>query len=263
MVATVDYRLSGEARFPAQLHDVKAAIRWVRGNASQLGVDPSKVLAWGESAGGHLAMLAGLTAGSMPELPRSDVEGEVGQHLGESSAVCGVVDWYGPMNLLSLSAQHRPDSDKRPDDAGSWESSMVGAPLQTDPARTRSASPISYVHADGATDPDPSRHRRRRRCRSPRASSSSRRCATPAARPSSSPSRAATTSGPARPICRRSSTPRWRLPDTSQPPDPLPPSGAASRLRWPKSRARRARWDRWRAVMAESRPSETDERSER
>ncbi len=141
VVATVDYRLSGEARFPAQLHDVKAAIRWVRGNAPQLGIDPSRLVAWGESAGGHLAMLAGLTA------DRVGLQGEVGQHLGESSAVCGVIDWYGPMNLLSLSGQHRPDSDKRPDDAGSWESSLVGAPLQTDPARTSAASPISYVHA--------------------------------------------------------------------------------------------------------------------
>ncbi len=141
VVATVDYRLSGEARFPAQLHDVKAAIRWVRGNAPHLGVDPSKVLAWGESAGGHLAMLAGLTA------DRVETDGEVGQHLDQSSAVCGVVDWYGPMNLLSLGSQHRPDSDKRPDDAGSWESSLVGAPLQTDPDRTLAASPISYVHA--------------------------------------------------------------------------------------------------------------------
>ena len=61
VVATVDYRLSGEAHFPAQLHDVKAAVRWIRGNAGPLGVDSTRVVAWGESAGGHLAMLAGLT----------------------------------------------------------------------------------------------------------------------------------------------------------------------------------------------------------
>ena len=140
-VATVDYRLSGEARFPAQLHDVKAAIRWVRGNATTLAVDPANLVAWGESAGGHLATLAGLTADS------ADLEGEVGDHRGESSAVCAVIDWYGPMNLLSLSSQHLPSSDKRPDDAQSWESSMVGEPLQTDPERSRAASPISYVHA--------------------------------------------------------------------------------------------------------------------
>lgn len=141
VIATVDYRLSGEARFPAQLRDVKAAIRWVRGNAPALGVDPARVVAWGESAGGHLAVLAGLTGN------RVDLEGDVGDHIGQSSAVCGVVDWYGPMNLLSLSSQHLPNSDKRPDDAQSWESSMVGAPLQTDPERSLAASPISYVHA--------------------------------------------------------------------------------------------------------------------
>ena len=140
-VATVDYRLSSEAKFPAQLHDVKAAIRWLRGNSMRVGVDPTRVIAWGESAGGHLAMLAGLTGNRM------ELDGSVGEHLGESSAVSAVIDWYGPMNLLSLSSQHLPDSEKRPDDANSWESTMVGAPLQTDPARARSASPMSYVHA--------------------------------------------------------------------------------------------------------------------
>ena len=141
-VATLDYRLSGEARFPAQLHDVKAAIRWVRGNSSRLGIDPERVITWGESSGAHLAMLAALTG------DRADLEGSIGEHLAQSSAVSGVIDWYGPMNLLSLGAQHAPGSDKRPDDADSWESLMVGVPLQTDPARTLAASPISYAHAD-------------------------------------------------------------------------------------------------------------------
>lgn len=141
VVATVDYRLSGEARFPAQLHDVKASIRWLRANAGCLGIDPANIVAWGESAGGHLAVLAGLTA------ERAELEGTVGEHLGESSAVCGVVDWYGPMNLLTLGSQHLPTSDKRPNDVGSWESSMVGAPLQSDPVRSRAASPIAYVRA--------------------------------------------------------------------------------------------------------------------
>jgi acetyl esterase/lipase len=140
VVASVDYRLSGEARFPAQLHDVKAAVRWLRGH-TELRLDATRIVAWGESAGGHLAMLAGLTG------ERADLAGTVGDHLDQSSAVCGVVDWYGPMNLLSLSSQHPPGSDKRPDDAASWESSLVGAPLQSDPARTAAASPITYVHA--------------------------------------------------------------------------------------------------------------------
>jgi acetyl esterase/lipase len=140
-VATVDYRLSSEAQFPAQLHDVKAAVRWVRANAANLGIAPGRVIAWGESAGGHLAMLAGLTG------DRADLGGDVGEFTGESSAVTGVVDWYGPMNLSSIGSQHAPDSEKRPDDAGSWESSLVGSPLQSNPERTAAASPISYVHA--------------------------------------------------------------------------------------------------------------------
>ena len=140
VVATIDYRLSGEAQFPSQLHDVKAAIRWLRGNAVRLGVDPTSVVVWGESAGGHLAVLAGLTG------DRPDLEGDVGEFAHESTAVCGVIDWYGPMNLLSLSSQHTPGSDKRPDDADSWESAMVGAPLQVAPDLARAASPITYVH---------------------------------------------------------------------------------------------------------------------
>ncbi|MEZ4504371.1 MAG: alpha/beta hydrolase [Thermomicrobiales bacterium] len=70
--ATVDYRLSGQALFPAQIHDVKAAIRWMRANATALGIDPDRIGIWGHSAGGHLAALAGVS-GDIPEL-----EGESG-----------------------------------------------------------------------------------------------------------------------------------------------------------------------------------------
>jgi acetyl esterase/lipase len=139
VVATIDYRLSGEACFPAQLNDVKAAVRWIRGNATALGVDGARIVAWGESAGGHLAMLAGMT-GDDPAM-----DGDVGDFRDQPSRVCGVIDWYGPMNLLSIARQHGADSDK--DTARSWESSMVGAPLQSDPQRTLAASPITYVHS--------------------------------------------------------------------------------------------------------------------
>jgi BD-FAE protein len=87
-VASVDHRLSGEAVWPAQLHDVKAAVRWLRARAGDLGVDPERVYAWGESAGGHLAALLGLTAGD-PEL-----EGDVGV-TGPSSAVAAVAAGTG------------------------------------------------------------------------------------------------------------------------------------------------------------------------
>ncbi len=91
-VASVDYRFSLEAPFPAQLHDVKAAIRYLRTFAAELGVDASRIGIWGESAGAHLATLVGLTGG------RADLEGDLGV-VGPSSAVDVVVDWYGPADI--------------------------------------------------------------------------------------------------------------------------------------------------------------------
>lgn len=87
-VATVDYRHAREAPFPAQLHDVKAALRYLRAYAGDLGVDVTRVGAWGESAGGHLAALLALTA------DRPEMEGAIGVP-GRAGAVDAVVDWYG------------------------------------------------------------------------------------------------------------------------------------------------------------------------
>lgn len=87
-VATVDYRHTREAPFPAQLHDVKAALRYLRAYAGDLGVDATRVGAWGESAGGHLAALLALTA------DRPELEGAIGVP-GRAGRVGAVVDWYG------------------------------------------------------------------------------------------------------------------------------------------------------------------------
>jgi acetyl esterase/lipase len=87
-VASVDYRHAREAPFPAQLHDVKAALRYLRTHAQELGVDVTRVGVWGESAGGHLAALLALTA------DRDDLEGDVGVP-GSAGGVDAVVDWYG------------------------------------------------------------------------------------------------------------------------------------------------------------------------
>jgi acetyl esterase/lipase len=91
-VATIDYRHALEAQFPAQLHDAKAAIRYLRLHADVLGINTERIGVWGESAGGHLAALAGLTA-HHPEL-----EGAIGV-LRQSSTVDVVVDWYGVADL--------------------------------------------------------------------------------------------------------------------------------------------------------------------
>src|SRR5215212_11555331 len=97
-VATIDYRHALEATFPAQLHDAKAAIRYLRAHADPLGIDSNRVGVWGESAGGHLAALVGLT-GHRPEL-----EGGIGV-IGPSSGVDAVVDWYGVADITAQ-AEH-------------------------------------------------------------------------------------------------------------------------------------------------------------
>jgi acetyl esterase/lipase len=103
-IASIDYRLTTEAglygsvgvTFPAQLHDVKGAVRYLRANAASRDLDPRRIGAWGSSAGGHLAALAG-TSGGIAAL-----EGEVGGHLAVSSRVQAVVDYYGPTDLFEL-----------------------------------------------------------------------------------------------------------------------------------------------------------------
>jgi acetyl esterase/lipase len=133
-VASVDYRLSGEAVFPAQLDDVQAAVRWLRTRADELGVDADRIVAWGESAGAHLAALLGLT-------------GTPAGNGSPSSAVAGVVDWYGPADLTTMAAQARPDAIARSDAPDSRESQLIGAPLTEAPDLARRASPVTYVHA--------------------------------------------------------------------------------------------------------------------
>jgi len=100
-VATIDYRHALEAPFPAQLHDAKAAVRYLRAHADQLGLSTERIGAWGESAGGHIAALVGLTA------DRPDLEGSHGV-VGPSSAVDVVVDWYGLADLESMPRQPPP-----------------------------------------------------------------------------------------------------------------------------------------------------------
>jgi acetyl esterase/lipase len=94
-VATIDYRHALEAPFPAQLHDAKAAVRYLRAHAAELGVSTERIGVLGESAGGHIAALVGLTA------HRPDLEGTHGV-VGPSSAVDVVVDWYGPADLGTM-----------------------------------------------------------------------------------------------------------------------------------------------------------------
>ena len=100
-VATIDYRHALEAPFPAQLLDAKAAVRYLRAFADELGVSTERIGVIGESAGGHIASLVGLTA------HRADLEGTHGV-VGPSSAVDVVVDWYGPADLSTMPRHPTP-----------------------------------------------------------------------------------------------------------------------------------------------------------
>jgi acetyl esterase/lipase len=98
-LASIDYRLTGQAPFPAQIHDCKAAVRWLRFHAAEYNIDPNRIIAMGASAGGHLAALLGIT----PDDPR--YEGNEGV-TGVSSRVQGVCDFCGPTDLLSIRGQY-------------------------------------------------------------------------------------------------------------------------------------------------------------
>jgi acetyl esterase/lipase len=140
-VASIDYRLSAEARFPAQLHDVKAAIRWLRGRGQEVGIDPDRIAVWGESAGGHLATMATVTSGI------ARLEGAVGL-TGVSSAVSAGVDWYGPTDFAAMDRDAPADSAMTHDAPDSPESELIGAPVQDRPDLVALANPCSYARRD-------------------------------------------------------------------------------------------------------------------
>ena len=126
-VASVDYRLSGEARFPAQLEDVSAAVDWLAGQAGRYGFDADRIVLWGESAGAHLAALLGLRSAG--------------------SRVRGVVDWYGPADLIALDEQVGAAGALTDDPLDSREARLLGAPVGQVPELARAASPLSQVRA--------------------------------------------------------------------------------------------------------------------
>lgn len=137
--ASIGYRLSGDATWPAQIHDCKAAIRWLRAHADKYGYDPERIAVMGSSAGGHLVALLG-TSGGVESL-----EGNLGAHVGVSSRVACVVDLFGPANMLTMGDFPSRIDHNAPD---SPESLLLGGPVQQVRDRAREASPVTYVTAD-------------------------------------------------------------------------------------------------------------------
>jgi acetyl esterase/lipase len=176
-MASMEYRLTPAVTFPANVEDVRTAVRWLKANAAAHGLDPERICLWGTSAGGHLAAVAGLA-------PRGMFEGR--DNLSYTSTVRCVLDAYGPTRFDAMDAQTEEErATLQPavvsinvgaggrgapataapvtgaeargaggrgavlhDAAASPESRLLGAPVQTVPERVRAASPISYVGKD-------------------------------------------------------------------------------------------------------------------
>jgi acetyl esterase/lipase len=133
---SVEYRLSDEATWPAQIHDVKAAVRWIRANARKYALDPNRIGVWGRSAGAHLALMLGVT-GDVAEL-----DGRLGPYKGLSSKVTCVVNFFGATDLPAMIGKDS-DIDRTSPDA--FEAKLIGGALPQNPAKAKSASPITYV----------------------------------------------------------------------------------------------------------------------
>jgi len=140
-VASINYRLSQHAIFPAQIQDCKAAVRWLRTNAQKYNLDPNHFGAWGPSAGGHLVAMLGTT---------SDVnEFDVGEYLTVSSRVQAVADYFGPTDFLQLD-EHRPPDGQVHNTPDSPESQLIGGYIQDNKEKVAKANPITYVTEDDA-----------------------------------------------------------------------------------------------------------------
>ena len=130
-LVSITYTFTNKASWPAQIHDMKAAIRWVRENAILLGIDPEKIVAGGASAGGHMACVAGLSGSGAFTEPSGTAD--------VSSDVCGVLAYYPPVDLDAMLAQGTLARRRIRD--------LIGGTAQDKADVLRSASPLAYAHA--------------------------------------------------------------------------------------------------------------------
>lgn len=133
VVASIEYRLTDEAIFPAQIEDCKAAIRWLRANAEKYHIDPQRVGVWGSSAGGHLVALLG-TAGD-------ESKWDVGAHTDQSSRVQAVCDYFGPADLADMPAAQAARADGP-------VALLLGGPVAEKTDAAKAASPVTYISKD-------------------------------------------------------------------------------------------------------------------
>ena len=127
-VATINYRLSGDAKWPAQITDCKASLRYLRAHAKDYNLDPTRIGVWGSSAGGHLAALVGASGG--------EKKFDVGEHLDQSSAVRCAVDMFGPIDFEKMPLRNDPNSPEAKTLAFTVARVICGPPLVATTLRT-------------------------------------------------------------------------------------------------------------------------------
>ena len=143
-IVSINYRLVGEAKAPQIINDAKAAIRWLRANATKYNLKGDKMAVWGPSAGGHLSALVG-TSGDVKELEGLSLGNE-----SESSRVQAVVDWFGPINFLTVDSQFsslglKGRQQNRPE---SESSQVIGKNITDAPDEVKVFNPETYITKD-------------------------------------------------------------------------------------------------------------------
>ena len=138
VVASLNYRFSQHAIFPAQIEDCKAALRFLRAHAADYHIDKNRVAVWGASAGGHLVALLGVTGATR--------EFDVGDNLEQSSAVSCVIDWFGPTDFLHWGAGSVVKTDNKDDVVAK----LFGGPVPEHLELAKKGSPITWVGKDSA-----------------------------------------------------------------------------------------------------------------
>lgn len=145
-VVSINHRSSSDAKWPAQINDVKAAVRYIRGNADKYGLDTSFIGITGFSSGGHLSAMAGVSNEVKTKSEGKttiDVEGNLGQYTKESSNVDAVVDWFGPVDMT------RMENCNTVKDAHSPEAALIGGNPADNMDMVKLCSPIFYIVSKG------------------------------------------------------------------------------------------------------------------
>jgi len=133
-VASINYRLSSDAIFPAQQDDCFEAVQYLRNHAKELNIDTNKMGLWGASAGGHLAALVG-------------IKSSIGCTK-ETAPVKAICDWCGPADLLTLAAQSKPDCPLHHDTPDAVEKLLIGGTIETRNSLAVQASPTAFAHSN-------------------------------------------------------------------------------------------------------------------